>query len=139
MAAVLNAANNALNQIYDLDIDRVNKPKRPLPSGALSLGEAWGFTALTFVAAWALAYFGPERTARMLLDRAVHEPAVLDLLRPSAVDEAARHVGQRDDRDPARRAAESGRLVDRQDHRRRRALVHRRDLRVVPAGRRQHE
>ena len=33
MAAVLNAANNAINQIYDLDIDRVNKPKRPLPAG----------------------------------------------------------------------------------------------------------
>ena len=44
MAAVLNAANNAINQIYDLDIDRVNKPKRPLPSGALSLREAWAFT-----------------------------------------------------------------------------------------------
>ena len=29
MAAALNAANNALNQIYDLDIDRVNKPSRP--------------------------------------------------------------------------------------------------------------
>ena len=26
MAAVLNAGNNALNQIYDLEIDRVNKP-----------------------------------------------------------------------------------------------------------------
>src|SRR6185436_17076351 len=43
MAAVLNAGNNALNQIYDLDIDRVNKPRRPLPSGALSLGDAWAF------------------------------------------------------------------------------------------------
>ena len=31
MAAVLNAASNALNQIYDLEIDRINKPKRPLP------------------------------------------------------------------------------------------------------------
>ena len=56
MAAVLNAGNNGLNQIYDLDIDRVNKPKRPLPSGALELGEAWSFTAVTFVAAWALAW-----------------------------------------------------------------------------------
>src|SRR5207248_4856875 len=27
MAALLNAGNNALNQIYDLEIDRVNKPK----------------------------------------------------------------------------------------------------------------
>jgi 4-hydroxybenzoate polyprenyltransferase len=56
MAAVLNAANNALNQIYDLDIDRVNKPKRPLPSEALSLREAWVFTWLTFALAWVLAW-----------------------------------------------------------------------------------
>jgi 4-hydroxybenzoate polyprenyltransferase len=56
MAAVLNAANNALNQIYDLDIDRVNKPKRPLPSGALSLRQAWGFTWATFALAWLLAW-----------------------------------------------------------------------------------
>jgi 4-hydroxybenzoate polyprenyltransferase len=56
MAAVLNAANNALNQIYDLDIDRVNKPKRPLPSGTLTLGQAWGFTWITFALAWGLAW-----------------------------------------------------------------------------------
>jgi 4-hydroxybenzoate polyprenyltransferase len=56
MAAVLNAANNAINQIYDLDIDRVNKPKRPLPSGALTLSEAWVFTVVTFLLAWVLAF-----------------------------------------------------------------------------------
>lgn len=56
MAAVLNAGNNGLNQIYDLDIDRVNKPKRPLPSGALSLREAWAFTAAMFALAWTLAW-----------------------------------------------------------------------------------
>ncbi len=56
MAAALNAANNALNQIYDLDIDRVNKPKRPLPSGALSLREAWAFTGTTCAIAWLLAW-----------------------------------------------------------------------------------
>ena len=56
MAAVLNSANNGLNQIYDLDIDRVNKPKRPLPSGTLSMGEAWGFTVVFFALAWALAW-----------------------------------------------------------------------------------
>jgi 4-hydroxybenzoate polyprenyltransferase len=61
MAAVLNAANNALNQIYDLDIDRVNKPKRPLPSESLSLREAWLFTWLTFAGAWVLAWLAaPE-------------------------------------------------------------------------------
>ncbi|HEX6736788.1 MAG TPA: UbiA family prenyltransferase [Vicinamibacteria bacterium] len=56
MAAVLNAANNTLNQIYDLDIDRVNKPRRPLPSGTLTLRQAWGFTWITFAVAWLLAW-----------------------------------------------------------------------------------
>ncbi len=55
-AAVLNAASNGLNQIYDLDIDRVNKPRRPLPSGRMSMREAWGFTAAAFAGAWLLAW-----------------------------------------------------------------------------------
>jgi 4-hydroxybenzoate polyprenyltransferase len=62
MAAVLNAASNALNQIYDLDIDRINKPKRPLPSGRLSLRDAWRFTfaayAVALVLAWLVAPAG---------------------------------------------------------------------------------
>jgi 4-hydroxybenzoate polyprenyltransferase len=57
MAAVLNAASNALNQIYDLEIDRVNKPKRPLPSGRLSAAEAWVFTAIGYAVALVLAWF----------------------------------------------------------------------------------
>ena len=56
MAAVLNAGNNALNQIYDLDIDAVNKAKRPLPSGRLSMRAAWQFTILTYVIALVLAW-----------------------------------------------------------------------------------
>ncbi len=56
MAAVLNAASNALNQIFDLEIDRVNKPKRPLPAGRLTIGEAWAFTVITFAVAWMLAW-----------------------------------------------------------------------------------
>src|SRR5512134_2881550 len=40
-AALLNAANNSLNQIYDLEIDRINKPKRPLVTGEISLPSAW--------------------------------------------------------------------------------------------------
>ena len=56
MAAVLNAASNALNQIYDLEIDRINKPKRPLPSGRMSISQAWAFTWATYVLAWVLAW-----------------------------------------------------------------------------------
>jgi 4-hydroxybenzoate polyprenyltransferase len=57
MAAVLNIASNGLNQIFDLDIDRINKPKRPLPSGRLSLAEAWAVTMISFAAALALAWY----------------------------------------------------------------------------------
>lgn len=59
MAIVFNAGNNALNQIYDLEIDRVNKGRRPLPSGRMTVREAWTFTivtyALTLVLAWLVA------------------------------------------------------------------------------------
>jgi 4-hydroxybenzoate polyprenyltransferase len=57
MAMVLNAANNALNQIYDVEIDRVNKPQRPLTSGRLSIHDAWIFTWLAYAAALVLAWF----------------------------------------------------------------------------------
>lgn len=56
MAAVLNAASNALNQIYDLEIDRINKPKRVLPSGRLSLRDAWAFTWAAYIVALVLAW-----------------------------------------------------------------------------------
>jgi len=56
MAAVLNAASNALNQIYDLEIDRINKPRRPLPSGRLSVKDAWTFTFATYAVALVLAW-----------------------------------------------------------------------------------
>ncbi|HWW82115.1 MAG TPA: UbiA family prenyltransferase [Vicinamibacterales bacterium] len=56
MAAVLNAGNNALNQIYDLDIDRINKPKRPLPSRRLITSQVWWFTNVTYAIALVLAW-----------------------------------------------------------------------------------
>ena len=56
MAATLNAGNNALNQIYDLEIDAVNKPRRPLPSGRLSVRSAWMFTWCTYAIALGLAW-----------------------------------------------------------------------------------
>src|SRR6185436_4908240 len=39
VAVLLNIASNAVNQIFDIEIDRLNKPDRPLPSGALTRGE----------------------------------------------------------------------------------------------------
>ena len=55
-ASFMNAASNAINQIYDLEIDRVNKPERPLVTGKLSTREAWIFSivlyALALVPTW---------------------------------------------------------------------------------------
>ncbi|MCG8458698.1 MAG: UbiA family prenyltransferase [Holophagales bacterium] len=55
-ASLMNAASNAINQIFDLEIDRINKPHRPLVTGALSLREVWRFTwicyALALIPTW---------------------------------------------------------------------------------------
>jgi 4-hydroxybenzoate polyprenyltransferase len=55
MAAALNGASNGINQIYDLAIDRVNKPKRPIPSGRMTVREAGWVTAFLYVLAAVLA------------------------------------------------------------------------------------
>ena len=55
MAAVLNGASNAINQIYDLEVDRVNKPGRPIPSGRLSIREAGIVTWVLYLVALGLA------------------------------------------------------------------------------------
>lgn len=57
MASILNAASNGLNQIYDLEIDRINKPSRPLPSGQLSMRQARIMTWICFGVGWSLALF----------------------------------------------------------------------------------
>lgn len=39
-AFLVTSASNAWNQIYDVEIDRINKPQRPLPSGRLTARQA---------------------------------------------------------------------------------------------------
>ncbi len=53
-AGVLNAGSNGLNQICDLVNDGINKPHRPLPSGKLTLRQAWVFTAVSYALALAM-------------------------------------------------------------------------------------
>lgn len=45
----LTAAANAINDFYDLEIDRINRPKRPLPSGAVTRKEAFIFSTVFFL------------------------------------------------------------------------------------------
>ena len=55
-ASLLNAASNVLNQITDLEVDRLNKPDRPLVTGEASGASAWRLTgwlyALALVPVW---------------------------------------------------------------------------------------
>ncbi|HEY8020198.1 MAG TPA: UbiA family prenyltransferase [Thermoanaerobaculia bacterium] len=50
-ASFMNAASNAINQVYDLEIDRLNKPERPLVTGALSIRDAWRFSWIFYAVA----------------------------------------------------------------------------------------
>lgn len=53
--AVINSASNAFNQVYDLDIDAVNKPSRPIPSGTISIKGALAFSIVLYCASIAVA------------------------------------------------------------------------------------
>ena len=48
-ASAMNAASNIVNQIADLEIDRKNKPDRPLVTGEVSLRAAWAVAAVLYV------------------------------------------------------------------------------------------
>lgn len=56
-AAILNGASNCLNQIYDLEIDKINKPSRPLPAQRATIAEAWGLTVVCYVLALAAGWY----------------------------------------------------------------------------------
>lgn len=40
------AAGNVINDIYDLEVDKVNRPERPLPSGQITMRQAKAWTAI---------------------------------------------------------------------------------------------
>ncbi|MGO9480428.1 MAG: geranylgeranylglycerol-phosphate geranylgeranyltransferase, partial [Candidatus Kryptoniota bacterium] len=42
-AALITAGGNAINDLFDMDIDRINRPNRPLASGKLTVGNALAF------------------------------------------------------------------------------------------------
>ncbi len=56
MAVLLNAASNVLNQVCDLELDRHNRPERPLPSGRIAPRAAFRFSLLLYLGAILLAF-----------------------------------------------------------------------------------
>ncbi|MEM7248326.1 MAG: UbiA family prenyltransferase [Acidobacteriota bacterium] len=57
MSATLNAASNTLNQVHDREVDAVNKPHRPIPSGRATIRQANIITVFYYVVALVLAWF----------------------------------------------------------------------------------
>jgi len=52
-----------LNDLYDAQIDRVEKPFRPIPSGRIAAKAAWTFTLFLFVIALGLLLFTTYRSS----------------------------------------------------------------------------
>lgn len=48
-AALLNGASNSLNQYYDVGIDQINKPERPIPSGKISKDKTLRIAIICYV------------------------------------------------------------------------------------------
>jgi 4-hydroxybenzoate polyprenyltransferase len=70
-AGLLNAASNAINQIYDLENDRINKPERPLVTGAISIRA--GFLAAVLPTWLVVVGLDPTVEERLAAPIARHE------------------------------------------------------------------
>ncbi len=55
-AMLVSAGGNGLNDFFDLEADRVNRPHRPLPRGLLSPAAAAGISAVSLVSGAALGW-----------------------------------------------------------------------------------
>ena len=49
IVASIAAAGYAINDVYDVEIDKINKPERPLPSGRVKIGTAKRIALLLFI------------------------------------------------------------------------------------------
>ncbi len=45
---LITAAANTINDYFDIEIDKINKPERPLPSGYVNSGQAYWFAIILF-------------------------------------------------------------------------------------------
>lgn len=55
VVALITAGGNVINDVYDVEIDRINRPDRPIPAGEISLAGARWYTAALFAGGIALA------------------------------------------------------------------------------------
>lgn len=51
------AAGNIVNDIHDIEIDRINRPERPLPSLLITVQQAWVFYSILILVSFITSYF----------------------------------------------------------------------------------
>lgn len=68
-AALLNAASNVINQYYDFENDRINKPGRPLITGEISMRAGFRYAIALYVLAIVPTWLVVIWPARSLADR----------------------------------------------------------------------
>ncbi|HEY3176269.1 MAG TPA: UbiA family prenyltransferase [Candidatus Polarisedimenticolia bacterium] len=84
-AALLNAASNGINQYYDIEIDRKNKPGRHLVTGAISMRNGYIFSLALYAAAilptWLVVIYPyTGLTAKLTAPPVRHECALIYLI-----------------------------------------------------------
>jgi len=57
IVALITAAGNVINDFFDAEIDAINRPDRPIPSGAVSRGAARRFAVTLFLAGILVSFF----------------------------------------------------------------------------------
>jgi geranylgeranylglycerol-phosphate geranylgeranyltransferase len=57
IVALITAAGNVINDFFDAEIDAINRPDRPIPSGAVSKGAARGFAITLFITGILVSFF----------------------------------------------------------------------------------
>jgi len=55
--ALLNGASNALNQLTDVETDKLSKPYRPIPRGTISIREAKTISIILYILSFCLAVY----------------------------------------------------------------------------------
>ncbi|MEI8330161.1 MAG: geranylgeranylglycerol-phosphate geranylgeranyltransferase [Methanomicrobiales archaeon] len=59
IVTLITAAGNVINDYYDADIDRINRPERPIPYGSVTPSAARSFAVTLFLAGILVALFTP--------------------------------------------------------------------------------
>jgi geranylgeranylglycerol-phosphate geranylgeranyltransferase len=54
---LVTAAGNVINDYFDAEIDAINRPDRPIPSGSVSRNSAWQFAVLLFCTGIIVSFF----------------------------------------------------------------------------------